>query len=132
MTLSSKKSPTDEPPLEIWLSGNENINLVTDLLDPQPKATERSGRSKRLALEYASAALRYPNQRIRIKDHHKTNNAHYAVQVMVCRILDTLGIEYEIGRLPNYIRDDSSFTGTVRTDEDGFYITARPNMPPDT
>ena len=132
MTQNMSKSPTDEPPLEIWLSGNENINLVTDLLDPQPKATQRCGRSKRLALEYASAALKYPNQKIRIKDHHKNNDAHYKVQRYVTQILDVLGIEYEIGRLANYKRDESSFTGTVRSSEDGFYITARPTMPPDT
>jgi len=118
----------EPPPLEIWLSGNENINLVTDLLDPQPVATRGTGRSKRLALEYAVAALKYPNQRIRIKDHFNSNAAHYNVQNMVCRILDTLSIDYEIGQLKSYVRDPEEFTG-VRQVDDGFYITAKPTSP---
>lgn len=128
MTQSSKKSPTDEPPLEIWLSGNEIINLVTDLLEPRSTELRATGRSKKLALAYATAALKLPNQKIRIKDHFNANGAHFYVQSMVCKILDALGIEYEVGQIPGYIRDPNEFTG-VRKVDDNFYVVARPTPP---
>lgn len=133
MTQSSKKSPTTSnslkiEPREVWLSGSEHINLVTDLLIQPVDATRGSGRTSKLALQYAMMALKVPHHKIRIIDHFRTNDSHYRLQKMVCDILDVLKIDYEIGRIDGYVRDPNSFTGVVKSD-DGFYITAKPKDP---
>ena len=52
----------EEPIVEVWLSGNEVIHLVSDLVDPNPvdKDPRASGRTTKLALKYASLALAHP------------------------------------------------------------------------
>lgn len=113
-------------PRNVWLSGTEHINLVSDLLDPESKPDRAIGRTKKLALQYAFLCLQTPYHKVIIKDHFDSNQAHHTLQLMVCDLLDKLHIEYSIGRIPHHIKDDREFTGTRSTGKTDHYIIATP------
>ena len=118
----------EEPIVEVWLSGNEVIHLVSDLLDPDPvdKDPRASGRTKKLALKYASLALANPGHRIAIRDHHDTKHAHEALLKLVMEVMHTLKIEFECGNIPIVQRDEGDFTGTKQTGKRFYFIKATP------
>lgn len=117
-----------KPPLDVWLSGTEHIHLISDLFDVPDNDTRMTGRSSRLACKFAELAMQPPNQRIIVRDHFETNTAHYTLLTKVAKIMDTLGVDYEIGTHENHVRDPTTFTGTVNTGVDSHYIIARPKM----
>ena len=116
----------EEPIVEVWLSGNEVIHLVSDLLDPVDKDPRASGRTTKLALKYASLALENPGHRIAIKDHLNTKHAHETLLKKVMELLNTLKIDFECGNIPIVEKDPGDFTGTKNTGKRFYFIKATP------
>ena len=124
MTPPTSKSPMDKPQ-EIWLSGSEHINLISDLLEPKEDSVRPTGKTTKLALKYAQLALHTPHNKIIIKDHSKAHEAHRRLQSLVCRVLEALNIDYEVGVIRVATEDLGSFTGKLITRKQ-HYIIARP------
>lgn len=110
----------------VYLSGEETIYLISDILDPKPKEERATGRTSRLACKYAEMAMQFPNTRVMVKDHYDDKHAHNRLMEMVGRILTTLNIEYQMSQIPIAIKDPNSFTGVKMTDKAGHYIIVRP------
>lgn len=85
---------------QIWLSGEEEVHLISDLLDGNPHDERASGRTNKLALKYAYLVLKTPNNKVIIRDHHI--EGHTLLQRKVVNLLQTLAIEAEFGRMPGY------------------------------
>lgn len=113
-----------EPPQEVWLSGNEHIQLVSELFGEKPEL-QRSGRTKRLAAKYAELAMMCPGNKVIVYDHHNIEPTNRACFHLTCRVLDTLQVEYEIGQI-NIIEYDASFTGAKHTGRKQYYIVVTP------
>lgn len=129
MTQITKKSLTleNEPPSEmVWLTGNETIYLVEELLESVDKNPRASGRTKKLALRYALMALKHPDQRIVVKDHVKSKDANRLLLKMIMEIMNVINIEYEAGDVPEYTLDPDAFTGVKATGQHMFFIKAKP------
>ena len=129
MTPITKKSLTLEKEPEgemVWLTGNETVHLVEELLESVEKDPRASGRTKKLALRYCQMALKHPDQRIVIKDHVKTKDANRLLLKMIMEIMNAINIEYEAGNAPEYERDPDSFTGVKATGSHMFFIKAKP------
>lgn len=128
MKRDLSKSPTLEEDTgpEVWLSGYETIHLVSELLESKEEPNRRTGKSAKLAIAHVHLALKHPHQRIVIKDHFNNNTAHENLQRNICKILDVLGIDYEIGVRRAYIRDPDSFTNVAPALADDYYIIAKP------
>lgn len=120
---------TDKP-REVWLSGTEHINLVSDLLDSEKKSDfdNAIGRTNKLALQYALLCLQTPFHKVIIKDHYNSKQAHRSLQLLVCQLLDKLHIEYSIGVVPHYIKDENEFTGVRAIEGMDHYIIATPHL----
>ena len=114
-----------DKPQEIWLSGSEHINLISDLLEPKEDSVRPTGKTTKLALKYAQLALHTPHNKIIIKDHFNTQEPNRHLQKLVCRVLEALNIDYELGEIKIATEDLGSFTGKLITDKQ-FYIIARP------
>jgi hypothetical protein len=115
---------------DIWLSGNENLRLIDELLEPHHDNDGRqSGRTSKLALKYAQLALRAPGSRIILRDHHSTNDSHWRMQVLVCSLLDALKIDYQVGSTKEAEVDPGSFTGVRLTGHQQYYVIALPKLP---
>lgn len=87
-------------PDQIWLSGEEEIHLISELLDGNSHDERASDRTNKLALKYAYLVLKTPNNKVIIKDHH--NEDHTLLQRKVVNLLQTLAIDTEFGRMPSY------------------------------
>lgn len=89
---------TSTEPREVWLSGMEHIRLAQELIDGVINDDKRqTGRTTRLALHYILVALTADNHRVLVEDHFNSRDAHQNLLQLICRILDTLNIDYEIG-----------------------------------
>lgn len=117
----------DEPQI-VWLSGTEEIRLISHLLDPNnlPDMRERqTGRTKKLALVYAMLSLKTPFHRIIIEDHWDDLSAHSNLHRQVLKVLDALNIDYITGKCDVADRDEGSFTG-VKHKGTRFFVIAQP------
>ncbi len=114
----------EERPREVWVSGTEIVRYAQDLIDGLPSA-RASGRTKRLACKYAELAMKFPNCKVMVKDHHRTLEADRLLLREVIKILDALKIDYEMGELNSVLRDPDSFTGSVQ-DGKVVFIKATP------
>ena len=103
----------EERPREVWVSGTEIVRYAQDLIDGLPNERS-SGRTKRLACKYAELAMKFPNCKVMVKDHHRSLEADRALLREVSRILSILCVDYEMGELDSVIRDPDSFTGSVQ------------------
>lgn len=117
-----------ERPTEIWLSGDELIHFVSDLLEPKGDDEERrTGRSSKLALHYALLLLKAPGNRVMIRDHFDSPESNRSLMRTVCSILELLGIDYGLGQIQVGEADPGSFTG-VRVTGTLPYIVAHPKL----
>lgn len=117
-----------DKPTNVWLSGTENIYLVSQLLDPafeSSKDPRQTGRTKKLALELVLLALKVPDHKVMVIDHHDTSTAHKMLLDIVLKILDALGIDYSTGIAQRAEEDPDEFTGR-RNLPHAFYVIAHP------
>lgn len=119
---------SDEPQ-QIWLSGTEEINLISSLLEPEEEDKRGTGRTSRLACKYAELAMITPFQRVRIIDHWNTVEGNRQLTIKVTKILDALNIDYSVGELGMAERDPGTLTGTRSTGK-AFFVTATPKKKP--
>lgn len=84
---------------ELWITGEENLRLIHELLDPTFVAKEQgTGRSTRLALKYVELAIKQPGVRVVVEDHHPTKNATRNLLHLMGRLFDALKIDFEVHR----------------------------------
>lgn len=112
---------------QIWMSGEEEVLLIHELLDPAYIKEERgTGRTTRLALKYAELAMKVAPTRVRVDDHHPSMDADKNLLYQVTRILDLFGIGYQLQEVPYAERDPNSLTGVSKTGKKAFYVRAYP------
>ena len=119
-------------PQDIWLAGDENIHLISDLLEPRALILgndlgRRTGRTSKLALHYAMLALKVPGQRVIVLDHHDSKEAHHLLLILVTKILDALKFDHNIGVTQRGEFSPDGFTG-VRSLPDAYFIIALPHI----
>lgn len=88
---------TSTEPREVWLSGMEHIRLAQELIDGVVNDERGTGRTTRLALHYILIALTAPDHKVLVVDHFNSRVAHENLMQLMCRLLDSLNIDYEIG-----------------------------------
>lgn len=94
-------SITSSDSREVWLSGTETIRMVHELvgIEKDPQARE-VGRTTRMAVKLAHIALSVPDHKVIVKDHFESEEADHALVRKVAKILDALGVSYELGQDP--------------------------------
>lgn len=127
--MASTESTEDMTPRDrIYMSGEEEILLVHELLDPNfVKKTRSTGQTTRLALKYAELALKVAPTRVRVIDHFPADVSHRHLIYKIGSILGHLSIDYDVKELPYVEPDPTSFTGVRSTGEKHYYIRAYPN-----
>lgn len=118
--------PETNDPREVWVSGTEIIRFTDELIDGVNTDKRMTGRTSRLACKYAELAMQYPNCRVIVKDHYDKTDSNFRLLRIVTQILNVLNIDYEMGQIPEVVKDPSTFTGSVPTGTMIAFIKAIP------
>lgn len=118
--------PETNDPREVWVSGTEIVRFVDELIDGVDTDKRMTGRTSRLACKYVELAMQYPNCRVIVKDHYDKTDSNRRLLQMVTQILNVLNIDYEMGEIPEVVKDPSAFTGSVPTGNMIAFIKATP------